>query len=54
MPAAAQPFDREAARRLAKRIGLADKLQDNDPGFHLTDDDLRMIGFALTFTADQL
>lgn len=47
-------FERGAMRGLAQRVGLANRLQGSDPGFHLSDDDLWMIEFSLNFTADQL
>lgn len=46
-------FDRAKLRELAERHELANKL-DADPGFHLSNDDMKAIAFSLRFTAERL
>lgn len=48
-------FNRSKLREVAKRVGLANAIGvDAHPDFFLSADDMRMIEFALDFTADQL
>ena len=48
-------FDRSKLREVAQRVGLANKIGvDAHPDFFLSADDMRMIEFALDFTAEQL
>lgn len=47
-------FDRKHLRELADRHKLAIGLDSADPGFRLTDDDMKAIEFSLRFTASRL
>lgn len=46
-------FDRAHLRELAERHEVANALDDH-PGFHLKDEDMKAIAFALRFTAERL
>jgi hypothetical protein len=46
-------FKREHLRELADRHDLANTIDDH-PGFHLKDEDMKAIAFALRFTAEKL
>ena len=46
-------FKREQLKALAERHELASAL-DHAPGFHLSNDDMKAIAFALRFTAMRL
>ncbi len=47
-------FERSYLRELADRHDLALAMDRADPGFHLSNDDMRAIAFALRFTAMKL
>lgn len=46
-------FERDKLRELADRCRLAQKVK-TDPGFHLSEDDMKAIEFSLRFTATRL
>ncbi len=48
-------FDRAHMREVSRRVGLANTVGlDSHPGFFLSSEDLKMVEFALDFTAERL